>query len=1516
LYVAGGQTVNITNTVISGNSSTQAGGIQVAAGATVNLTDSDVSGNTATAAAGVGAILVGAGGTLTLERTTLNNNSAPTGFGGGIVAFGGSTINVLDSTISGNSAKNGAGAIYIYAGSALTVQNSTISGNSVTGTAATNDGGGIFAGGYKATPTYHGSVVVTNSTISGNTAAGGKGGGIYASLYVSVTVTNSTITGNTAGGNGGGIYAFAYAPVTVAESTISGNTSGAEGGGLYSRYYGSVAVSDSTISNNTAASSGGGLSIRVGSAVTVQDSTISGNTGTVGGGIYMGYNGSLAMYGSTISDNHATTKTAGIGGGGLYFFGYIHTVNPAFPNALIIANSTIANNTSASSGGGISLNTAFGGLALANTTIVGNSAADTTAGNGGGGISVIPGTLNGKASVAGLQMVNSIVSGNTNINGPDILSSQYVYTLFSAIGSTTGFSDSGGAGDLPVGTDLKLGPLADNGGPTQTMAPQFNADPALTSPLIDAGNNTYGALVGPTDQLGSVHARIFGSAVDIGSYEVQPPTVTVDQATGQADPTNGSIAFDVQFNVPVTGLDANLFNITYGGTLDSSGVTLDLVQDPLNSSHYTLTIGGLTGEGDVTVSLPADAVVDGSQTGNVASTSVDNTVHFDDVAPTVTNVSVVTGQADPTNGVISFDVNFSEAMIFDFSEVHFDLGSGLTGTPTGSVTQDPLDPTHYVVTVTGGLTGDGTLTASILAGAATDLAGNATLVDSGSASVRFDNIAPTATIDQAAGQADPAGGTSVSFDLTFSEPIENPGGGAFDGSTITFTGSTATPSGANFTVQVTPVDATHYTVTVGGVATGGTIEINLPNGSFQDVAGNLNGATTIDDNTVDFHATGTLQFSQSAVSVSEQGGADVTFTVTRTGGTDGTLTVDYAVTGGTATLGSDYTFTPGTLTFAPGDTSKTFTVHVNDDQLLEGDETADLSISNATYNGSALGGILGSPTTETLTINDFEEGTFDFSSATYTGVEGTDVSVVVNRSSGTNGAATVDLTIAAGTASAADIGTALGTTTINFADGETSKTVTIHLNADGLSEGDETILLQLSNPTPVNGVGGGAKLGTVTDSTVTIARSDPVVLSATNKFTQKFTDSDKDIVTVKLTGSKTGTVNVYLDNQTPASLQGPISLIDLVGTDPNASLAITVTKAKKTVNPTADGVATIGGISAPGLKVLSAGKINLDGDFGPGINVAGFLGTLTLGNVLNGADISAGAGTKPTKVTLGAVGDLSNVTIDNPISTFTATSFGNGTITAHSATSITVKGNARAVPANPGDFGADLNLNGAGVAFGKPTLNTLKLAGSLLATAAVDVTGKLGTVTVGTAKKGNTFAGTLTADAVTSITVNGNLTGDITVTGTSAAFGKAALGNLSVKGVTVKGVGVVGGTVDGATIHVGDATHIGNVTSFTAVNFLNSEFFAGYAGAPDGSGSFNVNGASGGTVGTFTVADTYANSNAVAALFKKVSIKNVTTVNPTTFGLFAHAFTSIKITTPAIKAASNTPVDQFFVKVV
>ena len=112
---------------------------------------------------------------------------------------------------------------------------------------------------------------------------------------------------------------------------------------------------------------------------------------------------------------------------------------------------------------------------------------------------------------------------------------------------------------------------------------------------------------------------------------------------------------------------------------------------------------------------------------------------------------------------------------------------------------------------------------------------------------------------------------------------------------------------------------------------------------------------------------GALQFSATTYSVSE-GGASVTITVTRTGGSDGAVSVNYATSNGSATSGDDYTAASGTLNFANGDTTgKTFSVPVIEDAAFEGDETVNLTLSNPT-GGATLGGTAAA----VLTITDNE----------------------------------------------------------------------------------------------------------------------------------------------------------------------------------------------------------------------------------------------------------------------------------------------------------------------------------------------------------------------------------------------------------------------------------------------------------------------------------------------------------------------------------------------------------------
>jgi hypothetical protein len=111
--------------------------------------------------------------------------------------------------------------------------------------------------------------------------------------------------------------------------------------------------------------------------------------------------------------------------------------------------------------------------------------------------------------------------------------------------------------------------------------------------------------------------------------------------------------------------------------------------------------------------------------------------------------------------------------------------------------------------------------------------------------------------------------------------------------------------------------------------------------------------------TVDFTApsgAGQFVFGAASYSVAE-GAATATITVTRLAGTTGAVGVNYAATASSASA-ADFTATSGTLNFASGDVSKTFTVAIANDQLLEGNETINLALTNPT--GAAT---LGNPAT-------------------------------------------------------------------------------------------------------------------------------------------------------------------------------------------------------------------------------------------------------------------------------------------------------------------------------------------------------------------------------------------------------------------------------------------------------------------------------------------------------------------------------------------------------------------------
>jgi streptogramin lyase/Leucine-rich repeat (LRR) protein len=144
-----------------------------------------------------------------------------------------------------------------------------------------------------------------------------------------------------------------------------------------------------------------------------------------------------------------------------------------------------------------------------------------------------------------------------------------------------------------------------------------------------------------------------------------------------------------------------------------------------------------------------------------------------------------------------------------------------------------------------------------------------------------------------------------------------------------------------------------------------------------------------------------VQFTAATYNMTENG-EQATITVTRSGDSQGAISVDYATSDDTASAApceNDYSATTGTLHWANGDSDdKTFTINVNDDSQFENDETLIVRLSNPT------GGIeLGTPDTVVLTITDNDSPSTAFDCTTITGIPSTECTALVSLYEYTNG---------------------------------------------------------------------------------------------------------------------------------------------------------------------------------------------------------------------------------------------------------------------------------------------------------------------------------------------------------------------------------------------------------------------------------------------------------------------------------------------------------------------------------
>ena len=204
---------------------------------------------------------------------------------------------------------------------------------------------------------------------------------------------------------------------------------------------------------------------------------------------------------------------------------------------------------------------------------------------------------------------------------------------------------------------------------------------------------------------------------------------------------------------------------------------------------------------------------------------------------------------------------------------------------------------------------------------------------------------------------------------------------------------------------------------------------------------------------------GTVQFQMASYTVSE-GVGTATIVATRTGGSGGYFTVNYATADGTGMAGSAYVPTSGTLTFNPGVDSESFTVTILDNGGPEGDVTVPLILSNP------MGPIaLGTQSMAVLTILGNQPGAFQFQMSNYSVDEAAGTATItVTRDQG-GLTSTVNYSTANGTAVAGtDYLATSGTLTFN--PGVLVQTFTIPILINPLITGNETVLLNLSSPSP------------------------------------------------------------------------------------------------------------------------------------------------------------------------------------------------------------------------------------------------------------------------------------------------------------------------------------------------------------------------------------------------------------------------------------------------------------------
>ena len=330
-----------------------------------------------------------------------------------------------------------------------------------------------------------------------------------------------------------------------------------------------------------------------------------------------------------------------------------------------------------------------------------------------------------------------------------------------------------------------------------------------------------------------------GNAISTGftggdTYTIDQTAPAVNSITAtapsNANPTNAtSVTYTVTFGEAVTGVDASDFTVTASGT---TGAVTNVTG---SGASYTVTVGGISGNGTLRLDLNSSGTGIQDLAGNAITTGFTggDTYTIIQTPPAVSSITALSpSNANPTNATsVIYNVTFSEAVTGVEASDFTVSGSGTSGSVIGVIGDGAL----YKVTV-GGISGNGTLRLDLNSSGTgiQDLAGNA--ISGGFTSgdtYTIDNTPPTIAIGSPSVSSIADGAGSVTYSVTYSDADFN--ASTLSPADITLN-STGTAAGS---ISVDNGTSTNRMVTISSITGTGTIGISIAAGTASDLAGNL-----------------------------------------------------------------------------------------------------------------------------------------------------------------------------------------------------------------------------------------------------------------------------------------------------------------------------------------------------------------------------------------------------------------------------------------------------------------------------------------------------------------------------------------------------------------------------------------------------------------------------------------------------------------------------------------------------